>query len=1014
MPRKSKPMSDSHRRSPGYCALDRQGRIRATNDSFLQTVGASREETIGQRLSDFLDAFSAELVRRNLEQWFAGKGIQPTDITFKKNRGSRDANLLMGSLGSEEDGSDGKMHCWVDTVRGAAPAKRGDDRSDRSFRSLFENATVGIYQTTVDGRILKANPALLRMLRYSSIDELATRNLEDEGFEPDYPRSEFRQKVESKGTVTGLESVWQRADGSKLWVCESARAVRDKDGNVVYYEGTVEDITERKETEQALRASEEFNRTVIENAPVGVSVRSRMGKLLSFNAAWKNIWGVWDEDLHDYLTRERSELKFDSRDDYLGDWREGVRKVYQEGGQLHIPELKVSKSRKGRDRWISQYFYGIQSDSGQVDRVVILTEDVTERRRIERVLHDKESEHAALIDKLPIGVFRGDASGIITSANPAVAEFLGLDSPDELIGKAVTPFYVDPSQERRLLKRLCAAGFQRDYDIQIEQPNGELRWGRLNALAERDASGQIIHLTGTVEDITERRQARQALRESEERFRRMTELAPEGFFEIDLEGRFEFANVRMLEYFGWSENDFAANARFRDTIALKDQERVCENMNLVTRGEPIGLCSYRGRRRDGSEFPVTMNAVSIIRDGEAAGVRGIVVDVTEQKLREQELLKALKLESVGVLAGGIAHDFNNLLTGILGNVTLAKDDLPPDTETYAGLEEAERIALRAGDLTQQLLTFSRGGDPVRKAASVNRLVGDTASLALRGSNVALELSLTNDIPPVRVDTGQLSQVIHNIVHNAEQAMPEGGVVTVSTNSVRVDSDSPLPLREGLYILLTIRDCGCGIAAGDVGKIFDPYFTTRSGASGLGLSTAYSIINKHEGHIEIESAPMKGTSVAIYLPAPVHASDEELSNDRDSGSEQRILVMDDESYLRAVASKTLEKDGYAVDCAADGATAIELFRAAREEQRPYSLVILDLTVPGGMGGRETVARLRKIDPNVRAVVCSGYSNHTVMSDCQRYGFCGVVAKPFHPQALRDTVASLLRQTGTQSA
>ncbi|MGE5446330.1 MAG: ATP-binding protein [Ignavibacteriales bacterium] len=372
---------------------------------------------------------------------------------------------------------------------------------------------------------------------------------------------------------------------------------------------------------------------------------------------------------------------------------------------------------------------------------------------------------------------------------------------------------------------------------------------------------------------------------------------------------------------------------------------------------------------------------------------------------EEELLKAQKLESIGVLAGGIAHDFNNLLTAILGNIYLTKitTDSKNDSKMYKRLTEAEKACFRAKDLTQRLLTFSKGGAPVKKVTSIKELIKDSASFAVSGSDVRCEFHISEDLWKVEVDEGQISQVINNVVINAEQAMPEGGVIRVRAENVNVGLGDGLPLKEGKYVRITIEDEGIGIPQEHLPKIFDPYFTTKHSGSGLGLAAVYSIIRSHDGYIGVKSELGAGTKIYIYLSA----SEKELlaKVDIKEGSVKgrgKVLLMDDEDMVRGVAGGMLNQIGYEVEFARDGREAIELYTRAREENRSFDLVIMDLTIPGGMGGKEAIKRLIDIDPQVMAIVSSGYSSDPVMSEYKDYGFRGVLCKPY---SIKDLTAIL---------
>src|SRR5712691_4439686 len=385
----------------------------------------------------------------------------------------------------------------------------------------------------------------------------------------------------------------------------------------------------------------------------------------------------------------------------------------------------------------------------------------------------------------------------------------------------------------------------------------------------------------------------------------------------------------------------------------------------------------------------------------------LLEQIAERQRMEEELLKARKIKSVGVLAAGIAHDFNNLLAGILCYVSLAKVVAQTDATMVAYLSEAEQACQRATALTQQLLTFAKGGAPVRYTVAIVELLKESVGFALRGANIRGDIQIAADLWPVDVDAGQINQVINNIVLNAVQAMPGGGTIEVRAENIVFEVGVPFPLREGQYVKITVQDYGYGIPKEVLSNIFDPYFTTKAEGSGLGLTTAYAIVTKHDGYITVTSEVGLGTAVVIYLPASQQAlvSAQIYPHLPLSGS-GRILVMDDEEMIRGLLRALLETLGYSVECVQDGAEAVAVYQRAQAAGQPFATVILDYTMPGGMGGLETLSRLRAIDPQVKALISSGYANNPVMADWAYYGFSGVVAKPYTMAQLQEVMHNVL--------
>ncbi len=388
----------------------------------------------------------------------------------------------------------------------------------------------------------------------------------------------------------------------------------------------------------------------------------------------------------------------------------------------------------------------------------------------------------------------------------------------------------------------------------------------------------------------------------------------------------------------------------------------------------------------------------------------IILDITERKQMEKELLKTQKLESVGILAGGIAHDFNNILTAILGNTELAIMLSGSDSKVNGILKNVESASLKARALTQQLLTFSKGGEPVKKTIVISGILKEFVEFPLRGSNVKAEFDVSEKLWPIDADEGQINQVISNLAINAQQAMPQGGVLNVKAVNLHEQDLEKIPsLKQKEYVKISFTDNGIGISNALLPKIFDPYFTTKQKGSGLGLASSYSIVKNHGGLITVESELDVGASFHIYLPA---SSTKTVKNDSKKDDHLygggRVLIMDDEEDIRDMANKSLSHIGYEVECAVDGIEAIELYKRSKVlDNKPFDVVILDLTIPGSMGGEETIKKLKEIDPAVKAVSASGYSNSPVMANFEKYGFNGCIAKPFKIKEINKLLIKIIK-------
>lgn len=516
------------------------------------------------------------------------------------------------------------------------------------------------------------------------------------------------------------------------------------------------------------------------------------------------------------------------------------------------------------------------------------------------------------------------------------------------------------------------------------------------------------HFVTIFDVVTHRKQMDQVLRESLQRLKFHVENSPLGLVEFNKAFQIIHWSGKAESVFGWCAEEVLGKgidefrwvheddaAQVRELVLSMSDSRNTSNIHI-----------NRNYRKDGSVITCEWyNSALIDGDGQLVSIQSLVLDITDRKRLEDELLRSQKLESVGILAGGIAHDFNNILAAIKGNTTLAKDLTAPGDEIHQLLGEVETATTRAQALTLQLLTFSKGGAPLKETAPIKNILKESTIFVLRGSKAHCEFAVDDDLWPADIDVGQISQAINNIVINANHAMPRGGTIRVVATNLVVEDRADLPLKPGRYIRIAISDEGVGIADEHRINIFDPYFTTKQTGSGLGLATTYSIIKKHDGHITVDSRPGAGSTFHIYLPASDKAVPEPQPQHHTPGK-GRILFMDDEASLRKLVNRMMQNLGYHVESATDGDEAIRMARDAVQAGIPFDVVILDLTVPGGMGGKEAIKHLREIDPDIKAIVSSGYSNDPVLSNYEHYGFQGIATKPFDFKALSKILQEII--------
>lgn len=640
-------------------------------------------------------------------------------------------------------------------------------------------------------------------------------------------------------------------------------------------------------------------------------------------------------------------------------------------------------------------------------------------------LEGVESRIRSIIENILDGMITVDEHGVICSLNPAAEKMFGYRE-NEMVGYKVTKIIPkwygnEPDAKPVAITWEEMAKRTGSTTLALGRTRKLISFPAEISLSEMLVGGQKFYVA-MVRDVTERKRFEKEIAAEKESLAVTLRSIGDGVITTDVHGRILMMNNEAERLTGCSSQeavnkplksvfnvvvDLAAQAKAQQSGYRNEAQSILlnlpENATLVS--------------RDGSER-IIEEVASPIRDNknEVAGVVLVFRDITERQRAEAERRKAETLEQLGLLAGGIAHDFNNLLTAIIGNISLASLLLPPDDEMATRLVDAKNASMRARDLAQQLLTFARGGAPIKKTTSIGKLIQDTVSFSLRGSHSRSEFTFGADLWPAEIDPGQISQVIANLVVNADQAMPNGGTLHVSCENFRYSSTTAptIPdLAPGDYIRISIRDEGVGIPEQYLKRIFDPYFTTKPKGNGLGLATTYSIIRSHNGLITVKSEVHAGSTFNVYLPAALHQQlpvvDQPSTFTQAMTGSGRVLVVDDEEAIRALVEFTLTRLGYQVSQAATALEGVNLYREKFESGERFDAVILDLTLPGGMGGKEALKKLIEIDPTVNAIVSSGYATDATMSRYQDFGFRGVIAKPYEAAELGKIVHEVIESS-----
>jgi len=625
----------------------------------------------------------------------------------------------------------------------------------------------------------------------------------------------------------------------------------------------------------------------------------------------------------------------------------------------------------------------------------ILVRDVTERKRSEQSLRTSEGRYRTIFENTATAniITARDTTILLANSN---FEMLTGYSRQELEGRMSWTVFVVPEDLERMKhyhfqRRIEPGAPPHTYEFKARIRSGEVKHIFMSVAMIPGTEDSIASLI----DISEWKRTEQALRQNEERFRDLAQFLPETIFEVDLEGHFTYVNQVSLERFGYTLDDVSHGLSFTDIIAPQDHQRAVANVKRILQGERLGLNEYTVRRKDGSLFPALAHTVSIIHDGRPVGLRGFMVDITEKKQIEEQLLRAQKMEAIGTLAGGIAHDFNNLLMGILGNISLMLMQVDESHAFYERLKYIEQYVRRGSDLTKQLLGFARGGKYEVKPTDLGAFVRQSAEMFGRTKKeIHIQCKASDGLWPVEVDRGQMEQVLLNLFLNAWQAMPCGGDLYLTLANVVLDerAASSMDLKAGRFVKLTITDTGTGMDDETRMHIFEPFFSTkeRSRGTGLGLASTYGIIRHHGGCINVESELNIGTSFTIHLPATDKVVEAETEpTEMLLKGEETVLLIDDEEMIIEVGQRMLAGLGYTVLTARSGREGLSIYD---RHKGSIDVVILDMIMPD-FGGKETFEALLRQDPNVRVLLSSGYSIDGQAKEIMAAGCRGFIQKPF---------------------
>ncbi|NWJ98031.1 MAG: PAS domain S-box protein [Chloroflexi bacterium] len=978
-----------------------EGIIISWNQAATRIYGYSAEEAIGRPVSILESPTRADEITKILEKIKQGEQVSHFETVRRRKDGSEiDVSLTISPLKDKAGtiiGASAIARDITERKQGEQALKEAHQRLNDVLESIQDSFYVlnsAECFTYVNHKAAELWGKRPEDLIGKSIWEVFPQTV---GLNPYHNLRRSIQKAISEQTPVGFETYSVLLN---YWV--EVLVYPYDSGVSVYYHN----ITERKQMEEALRQSEARFQAFMDNSPAAGWIMDNEGKIIYLSQPYGRLTGI---DIEKAIGKSTVEL-------YPTEISEGlmatVRQVDETGQTIEVVEAFPRPD--GTTGFALSYKFPLpDSDQHLIGGVSV---DITARVRAEEALRQSEEMYRLLARNLPdssILIFDREMRYLIAEGGALVKNGF---SREMMEGKTLQEI-LPPEEVVRLLPYYQAAlaglenTFESYYDNQVYL---------VRIVPIRNEQGRITAGMLFSEDITDLKKAEQILAEEKEQLSVTLRSIGDGVITTNLHGEVTLLNQVAEELLGWSQAE-AMGKPLSDIFHIIDQETRQTQIN------PIAETLNTGRivllqehtllvNRDGSELVIS-DSCAPIRD-QLSKINGAVLvfrDITNQQRMEKELQNASKLEAIGLLAGGIAHDFNNLLAGIIGFLDLTKIQLGDrnklNLEEIEGfVEEANNAALRAKSLTLQLLTFAKGGTPIKKTAQLDQFIRDSASFVLHGSEVESQFELAKDLWLVEADTDQMGQVIQNLVLNAAQAMPEGGFIKITGQNVELTEGTVSALTPGKYVLLSIQDTGKGISPENLAKIFDPYFTTKPQGNGLGLAVCFSIVKKHNGYIQVESEVGKGTTFYIYLPASKNLLETQtpapvaktLPVISPATRSIKLLIMDDEANLRELLKRTLQKFGHRVEIAKDGGEVLQLYQAALEQGQPFDVVLLDLTIPGGMGGKQTIVKLLELDPQVKAIVCSGYSSDPIMSNYQEYGFKEALLKPYRLQELSNVL------------
>ncbi|MBN1572758.1 MAG: PAS domain S-box protein [Deltaproteobacteria bacterium] len=979
---------------------DFEGNFKFVSSAVEKIMGLPRERLMGKNFTEVMTPESlkraSELIKRQLNREDVG--------SFEMEFYDKDGNIVTVETKEKWEWEDDRVVEIHGIGRNITDRKRAEKaliESEERFRLAAKSTGDLIYEWDVLTDVLDWYGDIDAALGYESGEFGRTLDAWLELINPDESKmleDMIRRHRKKEGSFS-VEYRIRRKDGSwRYWIDRGTVMLSDS-GKPIKLIGACTDITERRLAEEALRKSGLQLKNILSSSAVGIGhVKDR--RIVWQNEAMSDMFGFKSEE--EYLGREASFFVAS-----IEEYRSIESKILDELGSNVSLEIDAKLRRMNGTLFDGHMRISPidPKDPSQGEIVSIL--DITKRKAAEEALKESEELYRNLFETALVGIWRVNIEdGKFLRSNLKCAELVGVKTVDELVKNYKVSDYFPPDKRKEFFKLLKEKGEISGFETHFTLKDGLKKYVLISA--------KLFHEKGYVEgviiDITCRKLAEAALKESEEKYRNLFENSIEPVFTVDLDGNFTSINRAFEEMCGYKAGEMIGG-NYRKFGDAETVEKVSKAYNLLYRtGEPIKNLNYKIFDKNGEEI-IVESCVDVIRKGEKiVGFQGSIRDISDRKRIEEQLFRAQKMEALGTLAGGIAHDFNNILATILGYASFLKNKASKSDPFYEGLSTIESSALRASDLTSQLLAYSRKGKIEVKTININRIVQDVYNFIVKtfDKSIKIKIKMEDGLYAVEGDESQLNQVIMNLAINARDAMPDGGLLEILTFSESVEEEIEMRyfnLKPGEYVCLKCVDTGIGMDEEIIKRVFEPYFTTRGdkGGTGLGMSVVFGIIKGHDGYIDISSAPGEGTEVKVYFPASKKKEDlryRKLVGTK-SGSET-LLAIDDEKTILSMLKGALPDYGYKVFSANSGEEGIKIYRENKDE---IDLIILDIKMPD-MDGKAVLDEMMKINPDVRVLLSSGFNEEDQHLDLLENGAVGFIGKPFVLDKLLETMRKVL--------